>query len=227
MPVGMFLKICGITNVRDAALIGKSGADYCGILVDVGFSERSLSLAQARKVASASGIPNVILLCDPEMSLVEQVISEINPYAIQFQCRESPEFIKAVKSRFRCRIWKTLHLPILAGQATPQEYEEAGADALHVDSLDTSEGFQRMGGTGKVADWKAARELVTTMKLPVILAGGINPANVERAVNEVQPSGIDLCSGVEESRGKKDPDKIDSLVKNFKNAVQALERGNG
>jgi phosphoribosylanthranilate isomerase len=226
MPGGTFLKICGTTNVRDADLIGKSGADYCGILVEVSFSERSLSLSQARQVALASSIPNVILLCDPEMELVERVIAEINPYAIQLQCRESPEFLKEVKTRFKNRVWKTVHLPILAGQASPQEYAKAGADALLVDNLDTSEGFQRMGGTGKVADWKAAEELVRTVDLPVFLAGGINPANVARAVDEVRPYGIDLCSGVEASKGSKDPEKINKLVKNFKTAVEKLGRGN-
>ena len=54
------LKICGITNIDDAQLVGSSGADYLGILVNVSFSERSLSLEQARKVASASTIPVVI-----------------------------------------------------------------------------------------------------------------------------------------------------------------------
>lgn len=226
MPGGTFLKICGTTNSRDADLIGKSGADYCGILVEVSFSERSLTLPQARQAALASGIPNVILLCDPEMELIERVIAEINPYAIQLLCREAPEFLKEVKSRFRSRIWKTVHLPILAGQASPQEYAEAGADALLVDSVDTSEGFQRMGGTGKLVDWKAAEELVRTAGLPVILAGGINPANVARAVDQVRPYGIDLCSGVEASKGRKDPEKINKLVKNFKTAVEKLERGN-
>jgi phosphoribosylanthranilate isomerase len=220
MPGGTFLKICGTTNVRDADLIGKSGADYCGILVEVSFSERSLSLSQARQVALASSILNVILLCDPEMELVERVIAEINPYAIQLHCRETPEFIQEVKNRFRIRIWKTLHLPALPGQASPREYAEAGADALLVDSVDTSEGFERLGGTGKVADWKAAEELVRTVDLPVFLAGGINPANVARAVDEVRPFGIDLCSGVEASMGRKDPEKINKLVKNFKTAVE-------
>ena len=56
------LKICGVTNTADARLVAASGADYCGILVSVGFSERSLSLPQAREVASASAAPVVILL---------------------------------------------------------------------------------------------------------------------------------------------------------------------
>ena len=221
-----FLKICGTTNVRDADLIGKSGADYCGILVDVSLSERSLPLAQARKVALASGISNVILLYDPEMELVERVISEINPYALQLLSRESPEFIYDIKSRFRNQVWKTVHLPALPGQAPHQEYAEAGADALLIDSVDTSEGFERLGGTGKVADWKAAKELVRTVDLPVFLAGGIHPDNVARAVGEVRPYGIDLCSGVEASKGGKDPEKINKLVKNFKTAVEKLKRGN-
>ena len=63
MPDRPRLKICGVTNVEDARLVGACGADYCGILVDVGFSERGVPLRQAREVASASRIPVVLLLC--------------------------------------------------------------------------------------------------------------------------------------------------------------------
>ena len=57
------LKICGVADVEDSRLISDCGADYCGVLVDVSFSERSLSLEQARGVASASDIRVVVLLC--------------------------------------------------------------------------------------------------------------------------------------------------------------------
>ena len=225
MPGKMSLKICGTTNVRDAGLIGASGADYCGIPVEVGFSERSLTLKQAEEVARASGISNIILMCDPEMDLVERVVSEVNPYAVQLQCFEPPEFVRQVKTRLKVRVWKAVHLPALEGQASPREYADAGADALLVDSVDSSEGFQRMGGTGKVGDWQAAGDMIRGIDVPVFLAGGIKPDNVARAVADVRPYGIDLCSGVEESRGRKDPEKIDKLVKNFKSAVEKLERG--
>lgn len=225
MQVRSYLKICGNTNIEDVELIGDSGADYCGILVNVGFSERSLSLEQAHEVAFASKISNVILLCDPETKAVEKVAAEIQPFAVQLLGQESPEFVKYLKSRVGCQMWKTIHLPIVSGQASPEEYVQSGADALLVDSVDSSEGFLRLGGTGKVADWKAAAAIVEAVSIPVFLAGGIDPENVEQAVLEVRPFGIDLCSGVEASKGKKDPEKVRALIKNFRAALQKMERG--
>lgn len=219
------LKICGVTNVEDARLIGDSGADYCGVLVDVGFSERSLSLERAREVASAAGTQVVVLLCDPTLEAALEVVSQIKPYALQLLCRESPEFLRTLKSRVSCQVWKTIHLPVAAGQASAMEYVEAGADILLVDSVDTSEGFARMGGTGKVADWSAVAGLVEKVSVPVFLAGGIGPHNVENALIQMRPYGVDLCSGVEAFKGKKDPEKVRSLIKNFKAAQAKIEGG--
>lgn len=218
------LKICGVTNTYDAQLVSSSGADFCGIVVDVDFSERSLSPWQAKEVASASNIPVVILLGDPEVETAEEIISEIKPYAVQLLWRESPELVRTLKSRLSCRIWKTIHLPITPDQALPEKYVEAGADALVVDSMDTSEGFVRFGGTGKVADWKAAAALVEKISIPIFLAGGINPENIDKALIQVHPFGIDLCSGVEASKGKKDPDKVRTLVDNLNTAIKKMER---
>lgn len=222
MKVRPYLKICGNTNIEDVKLVGDSGADYSGILVNVGFSERSLSLEQARQLVSASKIPTVILLCDPTIELVEKVAADIQPYAIQLLGQESPEFVKELKAGIHCQIWKTIHLPLVSGQSSPEEYIKSGTDALLVDSVDASEGFLRLGGTGKVADWKAAAAMIKRVSSPVFLAGGINPENVEKAILEVRPFGIDLCSGVEVSRGKKDPEKLRALVKNFHVAIGNL-----
>lgn len=219
MPSPTRLKICGNTNIEDVRLVGASGADYCGILVDVGFSERTLSLQQASELALASKIPTVILLCDPELKLVKDVDAIIKPFAIQLLGHESPGNVKKMKSAVHCRIWKTIHLPLIPEEASPEDYALAGTDAIIVDSFDTSEGFTRLGGTGKLVDWKAAAAMIKTSSLPVFLAGGINPENVQKAVTEVMPFGIDLCSGVESSRGKKDPEKLRNLVDNLKSAL--------
>lgn len=213
------LKICGVTNVEDAKLVGASGADYCGILVNVSFSERSLSLRQAQEVASAAGIPVVILLCDPDLEAAEEVARNIKPHALQLLCKEPPELVRKLKSCLPCQIWKTVHLSVLPGQASAEEYVRAGADVLLIDSIDSSKGFLRFGGTGKLVDWRAAAALVKKVSIPVFLAGGIDPDNVERAIIEVRPHGIDLCSGVESSKGKKDPEKVHALLDNFEAAV--------
>jgi len=217
------LKICGVTNAADARLVTQSGADYCGILVGVGFSERSLSLREASQVAKASSIATVILLCDPPAELVEEVVREIGPHAVQLLCRESPDLIRALRPRLGCEIWKTLHLPAVEGEASAEDYASAGVDAFLLDSSDTSEGFLRLGGTGSVVDWGRAAELIRRISKPVFLAGGINADNVARALHLVRPFGIDLCSGVEQSKGRKDPEKVRRLVENFSAAVAEIE----
>ena len=91
---GQTLKICGVTNTEDAILIGESGADFCGVLVDVGFSERSLDFEQARTVAASTSATMVILLCDPAVELALRVDEAIKPYAIQLTGQESPELVR-------------------------------------------------------------------------------------------------------------------------------------
>lgn len=214
------LKLCGTTSAEDARL-GRE-ADYCGIIVGVDWSERSLTLEKAREVANASPAKNVILLCNPSAQFAAEVTRSLRPHALQLLCREAPALVAELKSSLPCKIWKTVHLPGLVGQATPEEYAEAGADALLVDSVDSSEGFDRLGGTGKVGDWAAVVKLMEKNDIPIFLAGGINPDNVADAVIAVRPHGIDLCSGVEARRGRRDPQKTKALILRFKEAVREV-----
>lgn len=216
------LKLCGTTSAGDARL-GR-GADYCGILVGVEWSERSLSLEEAAEVAKASGVKNVILLCNPSPEFAEAVLRTLRPHALQLHCHETPKLVSELKKSLSCEIWKTVHLPNLDGQATPEEYVAAGADALLVDSVDVSEGFQRLGGTGKVGDWAAVTALVKKIDVPVFLAGGINPDNVADAVRTVRPHGIDLCSGVELRRGQRDQRKVKQLLRRFREAAAEIPK---
>lgn len=210
------LKLCGTTNVEDARMAGRAGADFCGILVDVDWSERSLTLQEARAVALASGVRNVILLCNPSAAFATEVAEILRPFALQLLCHEQPALVSELKNTLPCAIWKTVHLPLVDGQSTPETYAAAGADALLVDSVDTSEGFLRLGGTGKVGDWSAVASLQERIDIPIFLAGGIGPDNVAAAVEELRPYGIDLCSGVEVSRGRRDAAKVERLMQEFR-----------
>ncbi len=157
--------------------------------------------------------------------MAEDIVRQIEPWALQLLCEEPPELVADLKARLPCRIWKTIHLPPLTGQALPEAYIAAGADALLIDSADSSDGVLRRGGTGKVGDWSAAAEIVKAASVPVFLAGGIGPDNVGAALAEVRPHGIDLCSGVEGSRGKKDPEKVRTLVERFSAAAGKIRKG--
>jgi phosphoribosylanthranilate isomerase len=219
MVSGRELKICGVTNAEDARLVKAMGADYCGILVDVGFSERSLSVDQARAVAEAAQMRVVLLMCNPEIEFVVDVVHAVQPYGVQLLCQEPSSLVKALKGRLDCAVWKSFHLPAVEGQEAPSAYVEAGIDALLVDRADSSEGFLRMGGTGKTVAWDAAAEIVEAAQVPVFVGGGIGPDNVAEALRKTAAHGIDLCSGVEARKGIKDAAKLRRLVSEFRRAV--------
>ena len=85
---------------------------------------------------------------------------------------------------------------------------EPFVDALLLDSRSED----RIGGTGKVHDWSISRRLVATVRIPVILAGGLTPDNVLEAIDTVNPYGVDVNSGVEFPNGEKDPEKERAFV---------------
>ena len=220
------VKICGITSIHDARLAADAGADYVGVLVDVAVSERTRSTVQAIEIASASPIPTVLLLYNRTTSDIEEVVSQTQPFAVQLLGQESPQQVEELKSTISCQLWKSVYLPagkpenvdMPAVRTEMRDYRDAGADFLLFDSVDMSLEKPRYGGTGKTCDWNVAAELITDSPLPVFFAGGIRPENVKAAIETIRPQGIDLCSGVEASKGIKDPSKLKRLMEQIAQA---------
>ncbi len=220
------VKICGITSIHDARLAADAGADYIGVLVDVAVSERTRSATQATEIASESPLPTVILLYNRATSDIQEIVSQVQPFAVQLLGQESPQQVEELKREGTCEFWKSVYLPagspenvdIPAVQEEMQAYRDAGADFLLFDSVDMSLEKPRYGGTGKTCDWNVAAELIVESPLPVFFAGGIRPENVKAAIETIRPHGIDLCSGVEASKGIKDPHKLEQLMKQIKQA---------
>ncbi len=218
------VKICGTTSIHDACLAADTGADYSGVLVDVASSERSLTITQAVEIARASPIPTVLLLYNRTTPDIQETVSQIQPYAVQLLGQETPQQVEKLKQTVNCQLWKSVYLP--AGNpenvdvpevaAQMQAYRNAGADFLLFDTVDTSIDPPRYGGTGKTCDWHVAAELIADSPLPVFFAGGIRPENVKAAIETIKPHGIDLCSGVEASKGVKDKQKLERLMEQIK-----------
>jgi len=94
----------------------------------------------------------------------------------------------------------------------PEAVDEAIAIAPHVDAVLLDSGNQslkikELGGTGRTHDWSLSRNIREAIDVPLFLAGGLNPANVAAAIREVQPFGIDVCSGLR-TEGHLDPQKL-------------------
>ncbi|RKU21622.1 phosphoribosylanthranilate isomerase [Candidatus Poribacteria bacterium] len=220
------VKICGITSNHDAQLAADASADYIGVLVDVAVSERTRSAAEASEIAKSSPIPPVILLYNRTTSDIQEIVSQVQPFAVQLLGQEPPQQVEELKRTVTCQLWKSVYLP--AGRpenvdmptvrAEMQAYRDAGADFLLFDSVDLSGEKPRYGGTGKTCDWNVAAELIAESPLPVFFAGGIRPENVKAAIETIRPHGIDLCSGVEASKGIKDPQKLEQLMEQIAQA---------
>ena len=220
------VKICGITSIHDAQLAADAGADYIGVLVDVAVSERTRSAAEASEIANGSPIPTVLLLYNRSTADIQEVVSQVQPFAVQLLGQEPPQQVEELKNTVPCQLWKSVYLPagrpenvdIPAVRTEMQAYTDAGADFLLFDSVDMSLEKPRYGGTGKTCDWNVAAKLITESPLPVFFAGGIRPENVKAAIETIHPHGIDLCSGVEASKGIKDPLKIKQLFEQVNQA---------
>jgi len=97
----------------------------------------------------------------------------------------------------------------------PEAVDEAIAVAAHVDAVLLDSGNQslaikELGGTGRTHDWSLSRQIREAIDVPLFLAGGLNPANVAAAIREVQPFGIDVCSGLR-TEGRLDPEKLSNF----------------
>ena len=89
-------------------------------------------------------------------------------------------------------------------------------DALLLDSGNPNLEIKELGGTGRVHNWEISRKIVEQSKVPVFLAGGLTPENVRQAIGQVQPFGLDLCSGVRTDK-KLDPKKLEKFFYNVWN----------
>lgn len=222
------IKICGITTVKDAHLVAEAGADHIGVIVGVDFSPRCLSVEQARPICEQSTLPVVTLFFNWEAEQIQRTVATLRPHAVQLLGQESPSLVKALKEMVDCELWKVIHLPppglqevnITEHQDRVNSLIDAGIDAIVIDTVSgSSEKNRRYGGTGQVNDWAAARRLVEVISVPAFLAGGINPVNVQQAIELVHPCGIDLSSGVEITPGQKDPEKLRQLMVAVRRAV--------
>jgi phosphoribosylanthranilate isomerase len=195
----MFVKICGITD-RDAVRAAvAAGADALGFV----FAPSPREVSPEEACALATELPRhvirVAVFHHPSRAAFERAVAVFAPDWVQTDVDDLPGL--AVPEG-------TLTLPVIRnGRSGP-----AGAKSSRV----LFEGAR--SGTGTTADWDEARELALEME--VVLAGGLNAANVADAVAYVRPFGVDVSTGVERAPGRKDPEKIEEFVAR----VRAMER---
>ncbi len=205
----MFLKICGTTSINDAQLSARAGADALGVIVRHAASPRYVVDEMAREICTKAGVPIVAVSVNQSLESLEQIAAQLQPLALQLHGDESPELVRELARRGTA-VWKVIAGANLLNDA--QIYTDAGASALVVDAREIGANGTIYGGTSHLADWTAARALVDA-GFRVILAGGLTPENVARAIETVEPWGVDVVSGVEARKGTKDAGKISEFAR--------------
>jgi len=227
----VWVKICGLTNVKDAVTAAALGADALGaVLVEA--SPRLVTTEQARemfseveaelsrlKLKKPAFVAVTTAECPEEVLKLETELRGAGVTHVQLHGEEPPSLVRALKKQgLKLEIIKKIGV----GDADADElvkraiaYAVAGADAILLDTQ-----AETLGGSGRTHDWRLSRVVTSALRgrTKVILAGGLNPENVEAAVKTVKPFGVDVSSGVELRKGKKDAEKIKKFIERAKSA---------
>ncbi|MFC3477103.1 phosphoribosylanthranilate isomerase [Halobacterium litoreum] len=199
-------KVCGLTTERDRDAAVDAGADAVGVISDVPVdTHREVSATRAEELlAGAPPFVTTVLVTMPETPEGAVRIAErVAPDVLQIHGDLPVGDVAYVASNTDCRVLKTVD----AGDPDGARYDDV-VDALLVDSVDA----EGAGGTGETHDWDATREFADSVDSPVVLAGGLTPANVAEAAATVDPFAVDVASGVEADDGTKDHDAVREFV---------------
>ncbi|MCS4541813.1 MAG: phosphoribosylanthranilate isomerase [Euryarchaeota archaeon] len=214
------VKICGVTTSADAKSAIDAGADYIGMIVEVPVqSPRKISLQKAKLIASQINFNIIAVIMPKTPDDAIKIANELNPFALQLHGKETLRNVKILRNSLpNTMLIKTLPVSNSVSSSdlikTAARYIDSGVDAI---LLDTYVG-NKPGGTGQTHNWEISREVRRALSIPVILAGGLTPENVAKAVKIVKPFAVDVASGVERFPGQKDPNKMKYFVKAAKGA---------
>lgn len=194
----------------------KAKADMVGF-VHFAKSPRHLELEEIAELITQAKprIKSVILLVNPDDGLLEKT-ALLQPDYIQLHGNESLERITEIKQKYNIAIVKALAIASVADLEQVAHYNKI-ADMIILDAK-APKNSANPGGMGKAFDWNILKSLASNIKF--MLSGGLDIDNVAKAVSFVRPYGLDVSSGVEIERGKKDAKMISQFIKNAREAAK-------
>ena len=205
-------KICGITRVEDVHAVANAGCDAIGF-VFYPPSPRHVTLEQAEILIQSvpAYVQAVGLFVNSHADEIQAILNKIPLDILQFHGDETPEQCQAIAQQVGRRWYKAIQVkPDLDAVAEIQGYQDAGASAVLLDAWHPD----LKGGTGHSFDWDTFPKL----NIPLILAGGLNPDNIEQAILTTQAYAVHVSGGVESAKGIKDQ----QLIERF---MQGVHRG--
>lgn len=202
------VKVCGITNLDDALAAVASGADALGFIFWP-HSSRYISATKATEICAEIPpfVTRVGVLVDPTRHELDGLMRQVALDIFQFHGNETADFCNSQPHAYYKALRMSADMDVVAAA---KQYDSSRG--LLVDSYVPDV----PGGSGRTFEW---RQLPKNHIKPIILAGGLGPGNVQQAIRLVRPYAVDVSSGVEQMKGKKDP----SRLREFFDAVRSVD----
>ena len=225
----MLVQIYEISTPEEASALGNLGVDHIGVLVGDGSFPREQSVDQARLIFSAipSSSKGLALLLSADVRLVEQIILKLKPAIVHLGASSNLLTASAVQQlKQRCGTLTVMRsIPIVDDESiTIARSYDGVADMLLLDSH--RPGDMQIGALGVTHSWEIDRKIVESVRIPVIIAGGLGPDNVVEAIRMVRPAGVDSKTKTDKDDGShtKDLQKVKRFVARAK-SLQASANG--
>ena len=200
------VKYCGITRLEDAQFAAEQGVDALGFVF---FEESPRYVSPQIASAIIKRIPSMVttvgLFVNTRSSEVRRIADQTGIDMIQYHGDEHPTDCSEVSRRWIKAIRVRREEDIVNAE---KKYHDASA--LLLDSWKPG----AYGGTGECFDW---RKIPRHISRPFILAGGLDPSNIRRAIRETKPFAVDVSGGIELDKGIKDPDKMRAFIEEIEN----------
>ncbi len=205
------IKICGIKTVEDALAAMEAGADLLGFNF-YPKSPRAIDVGACRDIMSVmrryGHITYVGVFVNAPAAEIRSIMGTCGLSLVQLHGDESAEIVQSLGGK-----------AFKAFRGVPQTMNGFAREAAPAFLVDASV-KGAYGGTGVTADWSGAADLAK--RYPILLAGGLTPENVQAAIGQVNPWGVDVASGVESIPGVKDANKMKAFVKAVRSATTSV-----
>jgi phosphoribosylanthranilate isomerase len=199
------VKICGITNLEDALVSAKFGADALGF----NFYEKSpryITPERAREIIEQlpPEILKVGVFVNESLEKIAEIAQTAKLDALQLHGEETPEFARELKAKTNLEVIKAFRV---SPEFKPEDVLLYETDAILLDAYNPKE----QGGTGETFDWEIAKK-VQAIFPKMYLAGGLSEKNLMKLLRQFEPYAVDACSLLEKRKGKKDESKLRNFL---------------
>ena len=209
------IQICGIVDKLEADMLRQCGVRYLGFPLRLAVHREDISEEDAARIIRQLKPPTFAVLITylDDAEKIAELCSSLGAHVVQLHgAIKLDELAKLKKIAPDLLVIKSLVVGLHTQDALESmvEHFSNSVDAFITDTYDPTTGAS--GATGKAHDWSISRRLVEISDRPVILAGGLGPENVRRAILQVRPAGVDSHTGVEDDCGRKCRKKVESFI---------------